>query len=249
MYDIESGYYYLRSRYYDPSVGRFLNSDSIISGTSDSVNGYNSFAYCFNNPVNMSDFSGNWPVPKWVKKTVKNVAKVVKKAVDFVEKKISKLPVALTKKQNLNVQLGNVTAGAAIGVSAHANGDVLIAVTPTIGYSLPGGLGISSQTCSGIDIVTKTKFLKGTGTHISGTATMPIPNTNISGDGAVTFSQYYTGKGLKFYPGVSLDVGASIPQTEGFGIGASVGLDQTVEIASFNLYDEIDSAYIKIMEW
>ena len=63
------------------------------------------------------------------------------------------------------------------------------------------------------------------------------------------FSQYFTGKGLKFYPGLSLDVGASMPQTEGFGIGASVGLDQTVEIASFNLYDEIDSAYIKIMEW
>ena len=37
--------------------------------------GYNMFAYCFNNPVNMSDSTGNWP--KWLENTVKVVSAVV----------------------------------------------------------------------------------------------------------------------------------------------------------------------------
>ncbi len=30
-YDKETGFYYLNSRYYDPTVGRFLNADGIVS--------------------------------------------------------------------------------------------------------------------------------------------------------------------------------------------------------------------------
>ena len=59
-YDEESGLYYLNSRYYDPVVGRFLNADSVIAGVG-SVQGYNLFAYCNNNPVMMSDTEGNIP--------------------------------------------------------------------------------------------------------------------------------------------------------------------------------------------
>ena len=63
-YDNETGLYYVSSRYYDPEVSRYLNADSVLSGTGESVQGYNLFAYCFNNPVNMSDSSGHWP--KWI---------------------------------------------------------------------------------------------------------------------------------------------------------------------------------------
>ncbi|HBL84046.1 MAG: hypothetical protein A2Y17_05590 [Clostridiales bacterium GWF2_38_85] len=56
-YDIETGFYYLNSRYYDPQVGRFINSDGIIGANKDLL-GYNLFAYCSNNPVNASDPSG-----------------------------------------------------------------------------------------------------------------------------------------------------------------------------------------------
>ena len=61
----ETGLYYLESRYYDPEVGRYLNADSVIGGVGGPVQGYNMFAYCFNNPVNMFDDSGHWP--KWIK--------------------------------------------------------------------------------------------------------------------------------------------------------------------------------------
>ena len=60
-YDSETGLYYVSSRYYDPEIGRFINADSVIAGTGENVLGCNMFAYCFNNPVNMSDPTGNWP--------------------------------------------------------------------------------------------------------------------------------------------------------------------------------------------
>lgn len=61
VYDTETGLYYLGSRYYNPETGRFINADNSISNSFESVHGYNLFAYCFNNPVNMNDSSGSWP--------------------------------------------------------------------------------------------------------------------------------------------------------------------------------------------
>ena len=59
VYDNETGFYYLHSRYYDPENRRFINADTIIS--QESTLGYNLFAYCNNNPVNMTDETGNLP--------------------------------------------------------------------------------------------------------------------------------------------------------------------------------------------
>ena len=56
-YDTETGFYYLQSRYYDPTVGRFLNADAQI-GADGSIIGNNMFAYCINNPANRIDPSG-----------------------------------------------------------------------------------------------------------------------------------------------------------------------------------------------
>ena len=41
--------YYLQSRYYDPAVGRFINSDKYAS-TGEGILGHNTFVYCNNNP-------------------------------------------------------------------------------------------------------------------------------------------------------------------------------------------------------
>ena len=57
VYDIETGYYYLQSRYYDPEIGRFINADSFAS-TGQGFFGNNMFAYCLNNPVCRKDISG-----------------------------------------------------------------------------------------------------------------------------------------------------------------------------------------------
>ena len=60
-FDTETGLYYLQSRYYDPKTCRFVNADAVVSAVGSSIQGYNMFAYCMNNPVNMTDPTGNWP--------------------------------------------------------------------------------------------------------------------------------------------------------------------------------------------
>jgi RHS repeat-associated protein len=52
-YDTETGLYYVRARYYSPSLGRFLQADPI--GFAD---GRNLYAYVGNDPINFSDPSG-----------------------------------------------------------------------------------------------------------------------------------------------------------------------------------------------
>jgi len=56
-FDMETGFYYLQSRYYDPTLRRFINADSYQS-TGQGILGHNMFAYCLNNPVNMTDLNG-----------------------------------------------------------------------------------------------------------------------------------------------------------------------------------------------
>ena len=57
FYDTETGLYYLNSRYYNPGTGRFINADGYVS-TGQGIVGNNMFAYCGNNPVLYSDYSG-----------------------------------------------------------------------------------------------------------------------------------------------------------------------------------------------
>ena len=59
-FDTDTEFYYLNSRYYDPEIRRFINADEYAS-TGQGFIGYNMYAYCLNNPVNMSDNGGNIP--------------------------------------------------------------------------------------------------------------------------------------------------------------------------------------------
>ena len=59
-YDTETRLYYLKSRYYDPAVKRFLNADGLVS-TSVEDAAKNMFAYCLNNPVIYADPEGDCP--------------------------------------------------------------------------------------------------------------------------------------------------------------------------------------------
>ncbi|EMN79740.1 RHS repeat-associated core domain protein [Leptospira interrogans serovar Grippotyphosa str. UI 12764] len=55
--DKETGLYYYKARYYEPTLGRFLQADSIIQP--ESVNGMNRYMYVDGNPVSYRDPSGH----------------------------------------------------------------------------------------------------------------------------------------------------------------------------------------------
>ena len=59
-YDVETGFYYLQSRYYDPANRRFINAD-VYASTGQGFVGTNMFAYCNSNPVSNYDAQGRLP--------------------------------------------------------------------------------------------------------------------------------------------------------------------------------------------
>ena len=81
-YDSETGFYYLKSRYYDPAICRFISADDpSYLGAGETTQGLNLFAYCLNDPVNRIDADGNWSMPNWAKIAVGAVATVAAVAV------------------------------------------------------------------------------------------------------------------------------------------------------------------------
>lgn len=58
-YDSEISMYYLNSRYYNPEVGRFINSDVMLGQTKD-LSSTNMYLYCANNPIMYVDEDGKF---------------------------------------------------------------------------------------------------------------------------------------------------------------------------------------------
>ncbi len=65
-FDAETGTIYLRARYYNPTIGRFISRDSYAGRKSDPLS-LNLYTYCHNNPIIYFDPSGHIKCPKWVK--------------------------------------------------------------------------------------------------------------------------------------------------------------------------------------
>ena len=57
-YDVETKFYYLNTRYYDPEACRFINADGLTT-TGVGFDGNNMFAYCRNEPVARIDIFGS----------------------------------------------------------------------------------------------------------------------------------------------------------------------------------------------
>ena len=71
-YDTETNLYFLKTRYYDPEIGRFMTIDGIEYLNPEVINGLNLYAYCGNNPVMRVDENGNawWEFWNWDWQTI-----------------------------------------------------------------------------------------------------------------------------------------------------------------------------------
>ena len=77
IYLRETGLYYLQSRYYNPTWGRFLNADDLAYlGANADLISFNLYAYCSNNPVHHSDPTGHFiiAIPALIKVVIGIVA-------------------------------------------------------------------------------------------------------------------------------------------------------------------------------
>lgn len=57
-FDKETGTIYLRARYYDPTIGRFITVDSYLGKDNDPLS-LNLYTYAHNNPINLFDPTGH----------------------------------------------------------------------------------------------------------------------------------------------------------------------------------------------
>ncbi|MEO3943956.1 RHS repeat-associated core domain-containing protein [Gorillibacterium sp. CAU 1737] len=59
FYDGETGLYYLRARYYDPAIGRFITKDSYWGEEKNPLS-LNLYTYAHNDPIRFIDPTGHW---------------------------------------------------------------------------------------------------------------------------------------------------------------------------------------------
>ncbi|MCL2798213.1 MAG: RHS repeat-associated core domain-containing protein [Firmicutes bacterium] len=83
-FDVETGLYYLLSRYYDPQVGRFINADAVDYANPGILSGLNLYAYCGNNPVMRTDPKGKHWYFLWIDNLFENIGKGIVDTIDFL---------------------------------------------------------------------------------------------------------------------------------------------------------------------
>jgi len=66
FYDAETGLYYLRARYYDPYIGRFISEDSYWGEDTNPLS-LNLYTYCENDPINFIDPTGHSKIDDIIK--------------------------------------------------------------------------------------------------------------------------------------------------------------------------------------
>ena len=133
VYDTETQWYYLQSRYYDPNTCRFISADVLLS-TGQGVIGHNSFAYCGNNPVARTDDEGEfWHI-------------VIGAAIGAVLGFASNVAGQLIDGKSLSeVNWASAGVSAAIGAAEGA----LTAACPAYGALIGAGAGVTESILTG----------------------------------------------------------------------------------------------------
>ena len=128
VYDQETGFYYVSSRYFDPEVGRFINADDVnLLGANGDLVSLNLFAYCGNNPVSREDANGGF----WLTVGVMAVGGLIGAAISAVSSVVTQQ--ALTGTVNWK-SVGVATA------AGFVSGAVAASPLGLVGQQVAGGV-------------------------------------------------------------------------------------------------------------
>ena len=95
VFDEETGLYYLRSRYYNPGWGRFVNADNMIAEL-------NLFTYCKDSPILLYDPNGKWSLNKTVIEDAKSyVRNIVNQTVALISKAVLNYNFEISEEQKI----------------------------------------------------------------------------------------------------------------------------------------------------
>ena len=159
VFDSETKFFYLQSRYYDPEMGRFINADAYAS-TGQGILGNNMFAYCGNNPVNCSDPTGT----SWINDLL-----------DYLREKIEE------EKEKSKDETGTKTVGfnfaSAYGPASFASLGLASDKRGNIGIVISGGGGAGFPSTGVTIFATQTNAptvekLNGWGAQVGGSVTV-----------------------------------------------------------------------------
>ena len=220
-YDEETGLYYLKSRYYDPETGRFLNADDISYLDPETINGLNLYAYCGNNPVMRIDENGNawWD---WLLGAIAVIGMVALSVVSFgIAAPLGAMVVSgIALGTITNIGLG-IMSGQSVGeiISGALTGGLLGgAMAFAIGLGMLGGAALA-----GVGAASATLSAAG----LSGIGAFAIASTTVSVSYGTSYliDAAYTGKQItaaNFFASMAkgMFVGASL-----YGIGALMGFN------------------------
>ena len=238
-YDSETGYYHLKSRYYSPEVGRFLNADSVTDGGGGNLGG-NLFLYAANNPINNSDPSGHWIIKNAIKWVAKNIVRpIVKK----IEKNSRKANGTYSYGVNISGSPSAFSFNMQGGISFDRKGNV--ALQTNISGGVTGGSpGISATSYKTVTNAPNIRKLNGIGGQVGGSVAALVYGAPVFIGGDINIIP--DSDSTTIYHGITSNVGIGTPGGE---LHVEWGETYTWEQTEFNVFDVAKAIYVKIMEW
>ena len=230
-YDNETGFYYLNSRYYDPSVGRFLNADGYINGNGD-ILGFNMFAYCSNNPVNTFDPLGQWYIKdgiKWL------TDKVLRPVTDMFRKKLSELG---DWTNTVGISISGAFGGGgelSIGIATDNQGNIGFLFSRSFYAGSPSWSVSVNRTITNAPSIEKLD-----GMSMVAGGSVDVYGVSVGGEFTV-FSDNQTNN---VYLGGTVSAGVGTPIPIEFHGGLSWS-----NVWMFNVFDVLDELYDRINAW
>ncbi len=141
-YDTETGFYYLRSRYYDPITTRFISPDTVdvLTVSAASITDRNLYAYCDNNPIVRYDDGGElWHILAGaiVGSATSLITSIVDEAVNYAEMK--------TSSNESNWNIGKAIARVAISTVIGGGEGAAIAACPAAAAAIGAAAGATDS--------------------------------------------------------------------------------------------------------